>query len=112
MRRRVREKGNLAGIGVESGSFHSLEVGIREEKIVAEDDRAKSLDRSCELLVRIKRRGEPLNFRGKFGVDRFSPFPPDLQFGPESANWRRGLIRFAERNVKSHYFRAVIMQNV
>jgi len=54
MRRRVREKTNLVGVGVEGGSFHSPEVGVREEKIVAEDDRAKSLDCSRELLVRIK----------------------------------------------------------
>src|SRR6266478_5159767 len=112
MRWRVREKSNLVGIGVEGRSFHSPEVGIREEKIVAEDDGAKVVDRSRELLVRIKRRGEPLNFGRKFGVDWFSPLPPGLQFGPESANGHRGLIRFAERDVESHYFCTVVMQNV
>src|SRR6267378_6914335 len=112
MSRRVREKGNLVGIGVESGNFHSPEVGIREEKIVPEDDGAKSLDRSCELLVRIKGCGEPLNFGRKFGVDRFSPFPPGLQFSREGANRRRGLIRFAEGNVEPHDFRAAVMQNI
>jgi len=69
------------------------------------------LDRSCELLVRIKRRGEPLNFRGKFGVDLFSSFPP----ASNSARERELAPRtdpVAESDIESHYFRAVVAQDV
>src|SRR6267378_2402606 len=61
MSRRICEKGNLAGIGVESGGHHAPEAGIREETIVAEDDGAKSVARRSKSRGRRKGRGEPLN---------------------------------------------------
>jgi len=41
MGRRISKKHDLIGIRVQSRSFNSTKIGIREEKVVTQDDRTK-----------------------------------------------------------------------
>src|SRR5260370_30641983 len=63
MGRRISKKRDLIGIRVQSRSFNSPKIGIREEKVVTQDDRTEALNRSRELFVSVVGSREPLNLR-------------------------------------------------
>src|SRR5713101_5532109 len=97
---RIREKGDLVGVGVQRSVFHAAEIGLGKEKIVAENYRAEAVQRSGKLLVRIIGRGHLADLLDHFWIDALALLGALLEVRGKVAHGSRALVGFAEGDIE------------
>src|ERR1700751_2613395 len=107
-----RIEGDFVGIVVERFLIEAPQIGFGVKKEIAENHGAEILDGLCELFIGVVNGDRFLQFRHQTGIDWLAAFLPRFEVGPERAQRRGRLVRFAESDVESRDLGFVFMQRV
>src|SRR6201998_1505642 len=109
---RKRIEGDFVGVVVERFLIEAPQIGFGVKKEIAENHGAEILDGLCELFVGVVNDDRFLQFRHQAGIDWLAAFLGRFEVGPQRAQGRRNLVRFAESDVESRDLGFVFMQRV